>query len=81
MTVSYTEDILISLTRSQVYFSKYRNILTVHCNKLTDETRYLNAQFKRLESNVEVGKNANDVITKQVRLPLNVNAECHAQYS
>ena len=35
-------------------------------SKLTDEIRYLNANFKRLESDADTGKKVNYALVKQV---------------
>ena len=49
-------------------------------SKLTDKIRNLNANFKRLESDVEVGKSVNNALVKQVA---SLESQCWrtAQYS
>ena len=42
-------------------------------SKLTDKIRNLNANFKRLESDVQVCKRVNDALVKQWQFPLNVS--------
>ena len=74
MTDAYTEDILKSLTKPQIInlFLEKQETTNSTFSKFNDIIRDLNADFKRLESNVEVGKNVNDVLLKQVP-----SFECH----
>ena len=64
----YTEDTLKSLTKPQIIdlLLKIQEHTNSAISKLTDEIRNLNANFKRLESDVEVVKKVNDVLVKQV---------------
>ena len=47
------------------YFSKFRNTNSTIC-KLTHEIRNLNANFKRLESDLQACKKMNDALVKEV---------------
>ena len=61
MTDAYTEDILKSLTKPQIInlFLEKQEPTNSAFSKFNDIIRNLNANFKKLESNVEVGKNVN----------------------
>ena len=68
MTGVYTEGTLKSLTKSHIIdlFLKMQEHTNSKISKLTDKIRNLNANFKRLESDVEVGIKLNDALSKQV---------------
>ena len=61
MTGVYTEDTLKFLAKPQIIdlFLKMQEHTNSTISKLTDEIGNLNANFKRLESDVEVGKKVN----------------------
>ena len=68
MTGFYTEDTLKSFNKPQIIdlFLKMQEHTNSTISKLTDEIRNLYANFKRLESDVEVHKKVNDALVKQV---------------
>ena len=82
MTGVYTEDTLKFLAKSQIIdlFLKMQEHTNSTISKLTDEIGNLNANFKRLESDVEVGKKVNYALGKQVA---SLERQCwrNAQYS
>ena len=68
MTGPFTQDTLKSLTKSQIFdlFLKIQDHIKCAISKLADEIRNLNANFKKFESDVEVGRKVNDALVKQV---------------
>ena len=68
MTGAYTGDTLKSLTKLHIidWFLKMQEHTTSKISNLTSEIRNLNANFKRLEWDVEVCKKVNDALVKQV---------------
>ena len=68
ITGVYTEQIFKSLTKPHIIdlFLKMQKHTNSTISKLTDGKRNLNANFKRLESDVQVCKKVNDTLVKQV---------------
>ena len=64
----YTEETFKLLTQPHIIdlFVKMKKDTDGTISKLTDEIRNLNANFKRLESDVQVCKKVNDALVKQV---------------
>ena len=67
MTGVYTEETFKPLTQPHTIdlFLKMKKHTDSTTSKLTDKMRNLNANFKRLESNVQVCKRVNDALVKQ----------------
>ena len=82
MTAIYTEDTLRALNKTQLIelFLKSQEHTKGIINSLTKEMKNLNANFKKLESDVAVIKNANNILYKQI---VSVERQCwkNAQYS
>ena len=68
MTGAYTGDTVKPLTNPHIIdlFFKMQEHTISKISKLTNRIRNLNANFKRLESDVEVCKKVKDAIVKQV---------------
>ena len=64
----YTEETFNSLTKRHIIdlFLKIQKHTNSTICKLTDEIRNLNANFKRLESDIQACKKVNDALVKQV---------------
>ena len=67
----YTEETFNSLTKRHMIdlFLKIQKQTNSTICKLTDEIRYLNANFKRLESNIQACNKVNNALVKQVASP------------
>ena len=67
MASVYTEETFKLLTQPHIIdlFVKMKKDTDGTISKLTDEIRNLNANFKRLESDVQVCKKVNDALVKQ----------------
>ena len=82
MTAIYTEDTLRALNKIQLIelFLKSQEHTKGIINSLTEETKNLNENFKKLESDVAVVKNVNNILCKQI---VSVEGQCwkNAQYS
>ena len=68
MTGLYTEKILKSLNKSELtdLFLKSREKTDNAINSLAEEIRELNKNFIRMESDIAIAKNVNNVLYKQV---------------
>ena len=68
MTGVYIEETFESLTKPRIIdlFLKMQKQTNSTISKLTDDIRNLNANFKGLESDVQVRKEVNDVLVKKV---------------
>ena len=68
MTGVYIEETFESLTKLRIIdlFLKMKKQTNGTVSKLTDDIRNLNANFKGLESDVQVRKKVNDVLVKKV---------------
>ena len=68
MTSVYIEETFESLTKPRIIdlFLKMQKQTNSTISKLTDDIRNLNANFKGLESDVQVRKRVNDVLVKKV---------------
>ena len=82
MTAIYTEDTLRALNKTQLIklFLKSQEHTKGIINSLTEEMKNLNENFKKLESDVAVVKNVNNILCKQI---VSVERQCwkNAQYS
>ena len=68
MTGVYIEETFESLTKPRIIdlFLKMQRHTNSTISKLTDDIRNLNANFKGLESDVQVRKKVNDVLVKKI---------------
>ena len=82
MVAIYTEDALRALKKTQLIelFLKSQEHIKGIINSLTEETKNLNENVKRLEPDVAVAKNVNIILCKQT---VSVKRKCwkNAQYS
>ena len=82
MNAIYTEDTLRALNKTQLIelFLKSQEHTKGIINSLTEEMKNLNENFKKLESDVAVVKNVNNILCKQI---VSVERQCwkNAQYS
>ena len=82
MTAIYTEDTLRALNKTQLIelILKSQEHTKGIINSLTEELKTLNKNFKKLESDVVVVKNVNNILCKQL---VSVERKCwkNAQYS
>ena len=75
MTAIYTEDTLRALNETQhtELFLKSQEHTKGNINSLTGEMKNLNENFKKLESDVAVVKNVNNILCKQI---VSVERQC-----
>ena len=82
MTAIYTKDTLRALNKTQLIelFLKSQEHTNWIINSLTEEMKNLNENFKKLESDVAVVKNVNNILCKQI---VSVERQCwkNGQYS
>ena len=68
MTAIYTEDTLRALNKNQLIelFLKSQEHTKGIVKSLTEEMRNLNENFKKLESDIAIVKNVNNILCKQI---------------